>query len=346
MTQEQSLKMINTFFSEGLGSNFFSSKKEDKLVQVYLDKKLFLSIGYKGADLNLPEECTGNSCIKIIWLVLFNQVLGSYEEFVSDRVSEVLKSPFPLFPYTEEDLFYDFEALKKNNSYKANSGRQIINCFHTSLYKANRKGCLSPFLAWHNEDLVKTTIENRIIYSRDLDDFTILRGFSTSGKAPRVSTFAPSLAKYLVQKYLNDFDEVVDPFSGFSGRLLGAVSLGKRYRGWDINPVTVKESCEMINFMQLENCSVEVQNSKIYKTSGQCLLTCPPYGDLENWDQEIENFDVQFWVKQCLENYDCKRYLLVVPGSFESDNCVEVLSNKNHLNSKSCEKVLLFEKPF
>ena len=147
MTQEQSLKMINTFFSEGLGSNLFSSKKEDKLVQVYLDKKPFLSIGYKGADLNLPEDCTGNSCIKIIWLVLFSQVLGSYEEFVSKRVSEVLKSPFPLFPYTEEDLFYDFESLKKNDSYKANSGRQIINCFHTSLYKANRKGCLSPFLA-------------------------------------------------------------------------------------------------------------------------------------------------------------------------------------------------------
>ena len=51
-------------------------------------------------------------------------------------------------------------------------------------------------------------------------------------------------------------------------------------------------------------------------------------------------------VKQCLENYDCKRYLFVVPGSYESKNCVEVLSNKNHLNSKSCEKVLLFEKPF
>ena len=98
MTQEQSLKMINTFFSEGLGSNFFSSIKKDNLVQVYLDKKPFLSIGYKGADLNLPEECTGNSCIKIIWLVLFNQILGSYEEFVFKRVSEVLKSPFPLFP--------------------------------------------------------------------------------------------------------------------------------------------------------------------------------------------------------------------------------------------------------
>ena len=100
----------------------------------------------------------------------------------------------------------------------------------------------------------------------------------------------------------------------------------------------------MINFMQIKNCSVEVQNSKTYKTSGQCLLTCPPYGDLENWNQEIENFDEQFWVKQCLENYDCKRYLFVVPGSFESENCVEVLSNKNHLNSRSCEKVLLFEK--
>ena len=39
--------------------------------------------------------------------------------------------------------------------------------------------------------------------------------------------FKPYLAKYLISEFLPDSNIIFDPFSGFSGRMLGAASLGK-----------------------------------------------------------------------------------------------------------------------
>ena len=61
-------------------------------------------------------------------------------------------------------------------------------------------------------------IENRLKYLKeDLSIYNIRAGLSISKKAPKVSVFKPATAKYLIEKYLNEYTEIFDPCCGFSG---------------------------------------------------------------------------------------------------------------------------------
>ena len=158
-----------------------------------------------------------------------------------------------------------------------------------------------------------------------------MSGLSISGIAPKVSIFNPYLAKYIVNKYLNDFDTVFDPFSGYSGRLLGCASLGKRYIGQDINKTAVEESNQIIDFFNLSNISCVTNDSKITSGTYDCLFTCPPYSDKEIWEDTLDIHSCDEWIDICLKNYHCKTYIFVVDDTEKyKDNIVEIIHNKSH----------------
>lgn len=227
-------------------------------------------------------------------------------------------------------------------SMNARYGERVIQHFHKSIWKANKKGCPSPFDAWQDDNILKKAIQNRIIYKgNSLDPSKVLYGFSAAKIAPKVSVFNPYLAKYLISKYLNEFDTIFDPCSGYSGRLLGAVSLGKTYVGRDINPVTVDESNNLLHELKLP-ASVECRDSLLITGKFECLFTCPPYSDKENWNQEIVNMTCDDWIEHFLKNFSCKKYLFVVDNTTKyKGNIVEELKNTSHF-SNSSEYVLLF----
>ena len=157
--------------------------------------------------------------------------------------------------------------------------------------------------------------------------------------------FSASTAKYLIMKYLNGYSEVFDPFSGFSGRMLGACASGKHYIGQDIDKEHVEESSKIIKFHNL-NASVVEGDALQSSGSYECLFTCPPYVDKESWgdaaNQIIKSCDE--WIDECLQRFDCKRYLFVVDETNKYNNyIVEELSNQS-LFGKGKEKVVLIEK--
>lgn len=251
------------------------------------------------------------------------------------------------FPYPNILNYVDsYRSLCKsdvnNFSMKARYGERVIQHFHKSVWKANKKGYLSPFDAWQEDDILKKAIQNRIIYKgNSLDPSKVLYGFSAAKIAPKVSVFNPYLAKYLISKYLNEFNTIFDPCSGYSGRLLGAASLDKTYVGRDINPVTVEESNNLLRELKL-SASVECGDSLLLTGHFDCLFTCPPYSDKENWNQEIENMTCDDWIEHFLKNFSCKKYLFVVDNTVKyTSNIVEELKNTSHF-SNSSEYVLLF----
>lgn len=235
--------------------------------------------------------------------------------------------------YTEDYLKL-FE-VKKEFPFEESVGRtdlQTIRYFHRSLYSANKKGKLSPFEAWQNKKLVEQSAKNRLKYVGNCKPESIVRGFSVAQIAPRVSVFKPSTAERLIKVYLNEFSEIFDPFSGFSGRLLGTVRCGKRYVGQDINEAHVKESNEIIRFKQLPDCSVTQQDVLTdVKQKHECLFTCPPYGGKEHWNENNDEVEKSCdeWIDVCLEKYKCKRYLFVIDKTEKyKDFVVETLHTK------------------
>ena len=149
------------------------------------------------------------------------------------------------------------------------------------------------------------------------------------------------LAKYLVRTYLNEFDEVFDPFSGFSGRLLGTASCDKRYVGQDIRWQAVEESSQIIRFLNLKGCSVPQQD--VLQSSGtyDCLLTCPPYSDKETYGSEVCYKTCDEWIDECLKRFNCKKYVFVVDETEKyKDFVVAEVQNSSHF-SKAVEHVVV-----
>lgn len=221
------------------------------------------------------------------------------------------------FPYpniSDEICRKSYQSLIKSDmtkfSMKARYGDKIISKYHKSLWRAHLKNKKSIYDAWQDDNLLKSCIKNRIIYKgNDLDPSKVLAGFNYSKIAPKVSIFNANLAKYLIWKYLNEFDTIFDPFSGFSGRLLGTTSLDKKYIGNDINSDVIKESQQIINDLSLD-AQLTNLNTEELKGNYPCLITCPPYSDKEQWfGTAVSKYSCDDWIDICLDNFDCEKYL-------------------------------------
>ena len=254
----------------------------------------------------------------------------------------VVETNFPYDNFTDTELTKDYKSLKKSDNKNSSSGLKIVKQFHPSIWRCNRYGYKSPVDAWNDPEIMYKVIENRLKYLKeDLSAYNIRAGLSISKKAPKVSVFKPATAKYIIEKYLNEYTEIFDPCCGFSGRMLGACVLGKHYIGQDINSVTIKESNKIKDYFNL-NANLKVNDSIYDSGEYECLFTCPPYGNKENWHQDIEELSADEWIDVCLKNYKCKAYLFVVDKTEKyKDFIVEEFKNKSYLNENSEQVVFI-----
>lgn len=245
---------------------------------------------------------------------------------------------FPYPSYDDKRLNRDYKSLCNytrldNYTPHCRLGESIIRNYHHSIYYAHCGDFLSPYDGWYNDDILKKAILNRLIYINDVDPSKILRGLYISKLAPRVSIFNPVLAKYLINKYLSNYNTIFDPFSGYSGRLLGTCSLGKKYIGQDLNDSAVNEANQIISFLGLD---AKVSQKDILESSGkyECLLTCPPYSTKEIYANETVFKSCDAWIDECLNRFDCNKYVFVVDNTEKyKDYIVETLGSTSHLNS-------------
>lgn len=254
--------------------------------------------------------------------------------------------PYPI--YDNNKLLHDYDLLKNykiNKSIKGLTGLKLVYNFHPSIWRCNHIGFKSPLDAWYDDNLIEKAINNRYKYLNKtvISNKELLNGLSIAKIAPKVSVFRPVLAKYLITKYLNEYNEIFDPCSGFSGRMLGTCSLNKKYIGQDINSITIKESLELKDFLNLD-AQLQVKDSIYDSGEYDCLFTCPPYGDKENWHQDIEILSADEWIETCLNNYNCKSYLFVVDKTKKyKEFIVEKIPNTSHI-SRSDELVIFIKK--
>ena len=266
-----------------------------------------------------------------------------YEDWVKSIISDLPKE-FPYPKYTKERLEKDWKHLQEwewnKNSYV---GSSIVRHFHESIWEAHVGKNISPVECWNNKELLEKTVRNRMIYSSRLSSQSIVDGFNVSKIAPKVSVFNPMLAKYLIKTYLNEFSEVFDPFSGFSGRMLGCCALGKKYVGQDINTKHVIESNRIIDYLRLD-ASVKEQDIFIDQGKYECLFTCPPYGLKEIWNENETNYTCDMWIAQCITRYDCEKYLFVVDSSERyKDYIIGEITNSSHFGNRK-EYIILITK--
>lgn len=298
---------------------------------------------------------------------------------------------------TKNDLYKDFDRIIKSDYTLNPRGKvgTIIKWFHKSADKAYKTGLMSPYAYFEylktDKELFRKFFINRItrsdwynekhgenkhfVYEGYVPPFIYVIGLTTSMKAAHVSMFKPTVAKSLIKKYLDSFNTIFDPFSGYSGRLLGALSLNKVYIGSDINDATVDEANEVLKFIKTTSYigpKMAAMKSKVFVADAlnaggeyDCLFTCPPYSDDNNKQIEIwknsKNEDVECIancdeiIEKCLDNYKCKKYVFVVDGSSKKyDKYVaELITNQGYMNAniptaetanKNYEKIVVVER--
>lgn len=310
----------------------YISDEDGKKVNTYIDdyRSSLVPEGVKFLICLEGEE--ENAYKEVLHLININ-----YDQYIQNIFNWCREVEFPYPNYNNNILNHSFNSLynsdTENFSTNARYGMKIIDHFHPSIWKANKNSYISPYNAWQDDLLLIKSIKNRIIYKGcNLDRSKVLSGFSINKIAPKVSVFNPNLAKYIINKYLSQYEEIFDPCSGYSGRLLGACSLGKKYIGQDINPITVKESNQIINYFNLNaqiTCKDLLQDIGEY----ECLFTCTPYNNKESWNQEIKNKSCDEWIDEILSKYKCKEYIFVVDKTEKySQYIVEEIENKSHFN--------------
>lgn len=272
-----------------------------------------------------------------------------YDNYLNDILNWCRSVGFPYPIYDNSILNISYNNLLKYEpklNLNVRVGNKIIKHFHHSIYHCSVNNLPSTFEAWNNDELLMKCIKNRFIYKDYIDPNRVLAGFTINKIAPTPRMFSPFLAKCLIYKYLNEFDTIFDPFSGYSGRMLGAMANGKNYIGQDINKTTINESNQIIEYFDLQDkATIKEQDIITDKESEyECLFTCPPYNLKERWNNSNQlNLSCDKWIDICLNKYKCKKYLFVVDNTEKyKNNIVEELSNKSHLGN-NVEKVILIE---
>lgn len=267
----------------------------------------------------------------------FSEILKVYDIDYNEWIQTILRNMPTEFPYPEYDdkrLSSDWKHLQQWDwNPHSRVGISIVNNFHKHIWQSKVGNNLSPVECWQNKDLLLRSIKNRVIYSSTLSSHSIAAGFNICKIAPKVSVFNPMLAKHIVKTYLQEYDNVFDPFSGFSGRMLGICACGKSYIGQDINETHVKESNEIIKKFDL-NATIIQQD--VFNSTGEydCLFTCSPYNLKEVWNDAETNLSCDEWIDECLTRFKCKRYVFVVDKTEKyKDYIVEEISNKSHFSN-------------
>lgn len=269
----------------------------------------------------------------------FKEILKIYNVNYDEWINSILNnmpSEFPYPKYDDKRLMLDWLHLQKWEwNPHSHVGISIVNNYHKHIWQSKVGNNLSPVECWQNKELLLQTIKNRVIYSSALSSQAIAAGFNICKIAPKVSVFNPMLAKHIVKTYLQNYNEIFDPFSGFSGRMLGTCACGKKYFGQDINEQHVKESNEIIKKF---NLNATIVQKDVFESNGsyECLFTCSPYNLKEIWNENETNLNCDEWIDECLKRFKCKKYVFVVDKTEKyKDNIVEELQNKSHFsNSK------------
>lgn len=271
----------------------------------------------------------------------------SYDEYIEDVFEWCRSIEFPWYHYADWELKKSYEKLVKYSkfSYGSRIGGRILRHFHRSILTSHRDGCISPYEGWMSDNILLKCIKNRFIYVNNLEPSRVLEGLNISKLAPKVSVFSPTRAKTIVTKYLNEFSSVFDPFSGFSGRMLGVCALGKKYIGQDINQQIVQESNQIIEFLGLEKQATVVQKDVLESTGEyECLFTCSPYSSKEIWGKETIFKTCDEWIDECLSRFSCSQYVFVVDKTEKYKEFIqEEIVNKSHFG-KNTELIIIINK--
>ena len=141
-------------------------------------------------------------------------------------------------------------------------------------------------------------------------------------KTLRSSIYNPDQAEFILDYYTNKNDLILDPFMGRATRPLIALSLDRKYIGFDTSSKTIELNRELIqkklsnsvlNATLVHGDGTKMEKLKEHSSIIDAIFTCPPYYNVEKYSGEdgdisylkYDEFDIK--MDECVSN--CSRLI-------------------------------------
>ena len=196
------------------------------------------------------------------------------------------------------------DPLLDNDHLQINScGITLPNFFHPHMVKVrNKTGNRSPYGQYISDDFLKDAIKRWLDLGKNVNPSGIRRILKIRDGVKGVVNFKPAISKYFYDNYVPRNGVVLDPCSGYSGRLSGCIATNKNllYHGIDPCSNTATGNMKMAGYFgslysAIEKtpkwsfrfrfdlgCAEDVM--PLLKEEYDLIFTSPPYFDVEEYE--------------------------------------------------------------
>jgi len=218
----------------------------------------------------------------------------------------------------------DNEIIKLGNTI----GSDLCNFFFKNIWEAKRFGKKSPIEVFNDGEFLNHAISDCIKYRKKINDSTLRLELKTFGA---VHNFRPAISKAIYDKYCPKNGMVLDPCSGYGGRLLGFYTSKNpiTYYGIDANAETIKNLRHMKRIV-----SRDILDKKVKLLYGafedvcipeqeqfDLIFTSPPYFNKEIYSMNYKQSMVRYktykeWLLLFIKTLIDKSYRLLKPEGY------------------------------
>lgn len=211
--------------------------------------------------------------------------------------------------YTLDERVADWRSLRRKDATEFDSrsrvGHKLLDHHMPHFWRVTNHKGVSVASLMTVEALRKAILLNVQMHSTPYKS-ELRRTLVLSGGLSSVTKYRAGLSKFLVKRY--GATSVLDPCSGWGGRLLGSLAAGATYTGCEPDPHTFQGLQAILQDIQatasLHGVAAEAYLPTHPSESVDMILTSPPYYTLERYtagDQSVkESMTWDQWVSEWL----------------------------------------------
>ena len=280
-------------------ANLFGKKKSDYI---------------RHSSLSFWDKSTDN--IKFFKKLLKDYQEGSEEDkklIVNLLFEYYRRNGYPHNELTDEQKIEEMDKVINSNKILLEEdhlqqnliGIGLANYFHPHMVEARYKGRdKSPYETYSNDDNLKDCINRWMELGKTPNPAGIRRILKTRDGSRGVVNFKSVISKFIYQNYTPENGKVLDPCSGYSGRLVGCIAANKNllYHGIDPDKRTMVGNTKCASFFN--NRYDPIFSNKIYnyrfrfdlgcaedimpeiREEYDLVFTSPPYHNTEIYSEE------------------------------------------------------------
>lgn len=376
----------NLFYSDIrlIKKNYNINNKEEKteIEQVRLTKKDKLIVNFKSILSSNKSSYIRDSlysywpkskeCSDSFFQHLSHEYKNSNEEN-KNIIIEILfyyyrNYGFPYFELSEEDLNNEMDKIVKttinkilleNNLLQSNVvGLSASNYWHKHLFETKTSdNTFSPYEAFLDDEKLKDCIKKWLDMGNVCNHIGMRKILRTRNGIRSAVNFKPTIAKTIYDIFVPENGNILDPCSGFSGRLLGCIGSNRNllYHGIDVDSRTASGNMNAAGFYLKQKdiygknkynfrfrfdlgCAEDVMGT-LEENFYDIIFTSPPYFDLEKYSEDYDqSFMKHKTYDKWLENFMFK--IINHSECLLKDNGKLILNIKNIKNYNIANDIL------